>query len=382
MVTINNSIVAYNLNSADPNSGSDIVIDTGWISGHNNLIGNARENFDTSFVNGEGNLVGTYIAPIDPLFVQFEPYAAWSNTLWQTWDLHLTSDSPAIDTGSNALAKDAENSWILYDLDGYRRIANDVVDMGAYEYGSTPFMRPTSPDNFRNTDKTYNSITLDWNTAVRATGYDIRYRKSGDETWTTINNVTGTSKTFTDLDSGTIYQFQICASNHMGLSEWSKILSAMTRVPSIISSTESPQMGTQITTTLEPSDVTVTYQWYRGITSNSVDMTAISGAVSGSYTPTIDDVGYFLRVVATGTGDYIGSISHTLTYETITDIYYHEEDGKYYNAHDWNSIKRVINENGLEVSEITSNLLFLLPWRVKLPHKSNLSKFACRHFAL
>lgn len=46
-----------------------------------------------------------------------------------TGDLHLVSNSPAIDMGNNAFVTD-----ILTDLDGNMRIFNGLVDIGAYEW--------------------------------------------------------------------------------------------------------------------------------------------------------------------------------------------------------------------------------------------------------
>ena len=74
----------------------------------------------------------------------------------------------------------------------------------------------------------------------------------------------------------------------------------------ISTSTESPVVGTQITTTLTPSGATVTYQWYRG-------STAIQDATGSSYTPVTDDIGQLLKVAATGTGNYTDTVGHTLT---------------------------------------------------------------------
>ena len=48
-------------------------------------------------------------------------------------DLHLTVGSPAIDSGDNTAPGLPD-----VDLDGYFRIVNGVVDMGAYEFGSEP----------------------------------------------------------------------------------------------------------------------------------------------------------------------------------------------------------------------------------------------------
>ena len=51
---------------------------------------------------------------------------------------HLGAGSPCIDTGTN-------QAWMTTatDLDGNPRIANGVVDMGAFEFGSTPTPTPT-----------------------------------------------------------------------------------------------------------------------------------------------------------------------------------------------------------------------------------------------
>ncbi|MCL2006110.1 MAG: fibronectin type III domain-containing protein [Planctomycetaceae bacterium] len=84
------------------------------------------------------------------------------------------------------------------------------------------------------------------------------------------------------------------------------IVGETVELTSIIPNTNSPQVGDTITTTLTPSGATATYQWFRGDT-------AIAGATSSSYTVITADIGYALRVVATGTGEYTGMVSHTLT---------------------------------------------------------------------
>lgn len=58
------------------------------------------------------------------------------------WDLRLTAASQARDKGSNALAVDADGNPLVRDLDGNHRIVNGAVDIGAYEYGSTPAPAP------------------------------------------------------------------------------------------------------------------------------------------------------------------------------------------------------------------------------------------------
>ena len=86
-----------------------------------------------------------------------------------------------------------------------------------------------------------------------------------------------------------------------------------TSLSSMTASTNSPVMGTQITTTLDPPGATANYQWYRGKTNNVTNMTAIPGATSSLYMPVLADGAQYLRVVATGTGSYEGTVGHTLT---------------------------------------------------------------------
>ena len=85
-----------------------------------------------------------------------------------------------------------------------------------------------------------------------------------------------------------------------------------TNLTSIDTDTDLPAVGTRITTTLLPVGATVDYQWYRGTTSGNVT-TPISGAAFSSYTPVLADVGCYLKVVATGTDNYTGEVSYTLT---------------------------------------------------------------------
>lgn len=61
---------------------------------------------------------------------------------------------------------------------------------------------------------------------------------------------------------------------------------------------------------LQPEGATATYQWQRCDSPNGV-YEDIPGAVLGIYTITADDVGYYIRVVATGSGGYTGTVAST-----------------------------------------------------------------------
>jgi chitodextrinase len=198
ITAIYNTIVVENTANG---TGQDIY-NFGTFAGYNNLIGNmARYALANPVLQDgvNGNIVGQGTTG---LVVSFLADAAWS-----TWDLCLASGSPAIDKGNNEWIPLA----IMTDLDDEARIANGIVDIGAYEY-----QPPPAPTNFRSTGMTAISVTLAWDTVADATGYQIRYRPTGtpgDGGWTTVT-VTGQStatKEITSLSANSPYDFQIRA---------------------------------------------------------------------------------------------------------------------------------------------------------------------------
>ena len=66
------------------------------------------------------------------------------------------------------------------------------------------------------------------------------------------------------------------------------------------------KVGVELTAgSLAPKEATVTYAWLR-IKSGMVEFEYIPGATTNKYTPVSDDVGYYIRVAATGIGNYSG----------------------------------------------------------------------------
>ncbi|WP_292423965.1 cadherin-like beta sandwich domain-containing protein, partial [Methanoregula sp.] len=80
-----------------------------------------------------------------------------------------------------------------------------------------------------------------------------------------------------------------------------------------------PQVGSTLTAALTPSAATATYQWLKSATSGGT-YTAISGATSSTYSPVAGDVGYYIEVVATGSGSYSGSVTSTAVGPITTPI--------------------------------------------------------------
>ena len=88
-------------------------------------------------------------------------------------------------------------------------------------------------------------------------------------------------------------------------------------------SDENPGVNDTISAVVTPIDAPVAYQWYRGTSTES--MTLIAGQTSSGYQVSVDDIGYYLKVVATGQGNYAGwSYSATTTDRAVSyadDIY-------------------------------------------------------------
>jgi len=69
------------------------------------------------------------------------------------------------------------------------------------------------------------------------------------------------------------------------------------------------QVGQTLTAgALSPAGATANYQWQKCSTADGT-YSDISGATAGTYTLTADDYGYYIRVVATGTGMYTGTVT-------------------------------------------------------------------------
>ena len=75
-----------------------------------------------------------------------------------------------------------------------------------------------------------------------------------------------------------------------------------------ISGDENLQTGSELTTALVYKYATADYQWYRGAAADGDAWTAIEGATGKTYTASDADKGYYLKVVATGTGVFSGVV--------------------------------------------------------------------------
>jgi CSLREA domain-containing protein len=129
-----NTIIAGNGNSAnDPDLSNPLFDPPTFTSQGHNLIGNV-DGFSSSF-NAAGDQTGTGAAPLNP---QLGPLTDNGGSI----PTHaLLTNSPALDAGSNALAKDTSDNPLLTDQRGVMRIADSpdadaiaTVDIGAFEF--------------------------------------------------------------------------------------------------------------------------------------------------------------------------------------------------------------------------------------------------------
>ncbi len=152
---------------------------------------------------------------------------------------------------------------------------------------------------------------------VKPTDATVKYQwyyatSSSASAWTAISGANKSTYTLADADLGR-YLKVVATGTGEYVGEVSAVSTAAV-VPNYISLASisisgSFNVGQTLTTTLRPSGATANYQWYRAESKTSAEWTAITGATKSTYTTTDGDVGYYLKVVAIGTGKYEGTVS-------------------------------------------------------------------------
>jgi Glycine-rich domain/Archaeal Type IV pilin, N-terminal/IPT/TIG domain len=129
-------------------------------------------------------------------------------------------------------------------------------------------------------------------------------------TYTAISGAT--SSTYTPVAGDIDYYIEVVATgtgSYSGTVTSAYVGPVTAPLTGIGAITGTPHEGSVLTAgALTPSGATATYQWQRSLTSGG-SYTAISGATSSTYTPVAGDGGYYIEVVATGTGSYTGTVT-------------------------------------------------------------------------
>ena len=154
-----------------------------------------------------------------------------------------------------------------------------------------------------------------------ALNYDIdaawQWYRVGGQGETLIEGAVSSEYTVTSADIG--YSLKVTA---VGTGEYSDLTAeAVTAQPvavlSVSLSADQPVVGETVSAQIAPTGAEALYQWYRG--SDPQRMLPITGASSAEYTVTESDLGYYLRVVAIGTGSYTGYFAMATAAETVTE---------------------------------------------------------------
>lgn len=97
------------------------------------------------------------------------------------------------------------------------------------------------------------------------------------------------------------------------------------------------KVGGTLTAALSPTNVTASVQWYRAGIKITEGGTAIDGATGTDYTCTISDLGKYIYVIATATGEYSGT-SATVTDSAVVALP-EGSDGNFYANGSWLKIE-------------------------------------------
>ena len=220
------------------------------------------------------------------------------------------------DDGTETLVADSENPYYvpsLNDLGYYLKVvgvgANEFSELTAQVVSSNIVKRTIT--SIKATGKAqYNSQIKVTVTPSAATAQYQWFSGSDNEGWTLIANATKSAYLPKAADVGRYVKVVVS-----GVGSYDGEISYVTptrvvRALTSVTITATTKVGTNIRSFLTPNPETVTYQWYRGTDRNDVSE-PIVGATKANYTPTYNDRGYYLKVVATGYGYYYGEVSAT-----------------------------------------------------------------------
>jgi len=168
---------------------------------------------------------------------------------------------------------------------------------------------------------TSNSVVLNWTEAtdnVGVTLYKITYKDVTDKM--KLVSVSRTT-TITGLSQGKEFTFTVYARDAAG--NWSNsgpsvkattLVMAKTTVTAISAITGEARVGVELTAgTVTPTNATITYQWLISDAVNGTYSAITGAAATNKYTPTAVTVGKYIKVSATGTGDFTGTVTSAAT---------------------------------------------------------------------
>ncbi len=173
---------------------------------------------------------------------------------------------------------------------------------------------PTAPTNlvFGEYDPKTQKLAMSWtDNSTNETKFVVEY-KIGNGAWRVAQTLSAnaTGRVATQVRAGANYEFRVSAVNAEGASEYATAAfnSARDILTSVGFSTDCPAVGEEISAVLPNADQSATYRWFR-VAADGAETALGEGA---TYVPTADDLGAFLKVVATNAnGAYFSSVEAT-----------------------------------------------------------------------
>lgn len=158
------------------------------------------------------------------------------------------------------------------------------------------------------------------------------YSRTSNSTSTSGASLLSTEKTYT-LTENELGKYVFCyvsANGSYSGNVYTNVIGPVTEKTTIdlgsVSLSGTAQVGESLTAIVDPADATVEYTWYRAASADSTSWEEIAGATASTYTLTDTDEGMFIKVAATGTGDYEGTVetisssSVIAAYKTLTSL--------------------------------------------------------------
>ena len=121
---------------------------------------------------------------------------------------------------------------------------------------------------------TYNSVTIRWNSAVNATGYDVLFNG-------TVYNATGNSKTISGLSASTNYSYRVRAKNSAGSSAYSATATIKTPIKPPATPTGIKATATESSVTVSWNAVSTAASYELAFNGNTYTLTGTSRAFTG-----------------------------------------------------------------------------------------------------
>lgn len=138
--------------------------------------------------------------------------------------------------------------------------------------------------------------------------YQWQWSTEQNGTFTDISGATASSYVLTAGDINYYFRVQATGTSSYTGTVTSNILGPVTAIPlTSVTVSGTPQIGQTLTANLTPSAATAVYQWQWSTEQNGT-FTNISGATASSYFLTVADYPLWIRVQATGTGNYSGTV--------------------------------------------------------------------------